>query len=241
MTSDMKFEALVFSQNVNVLNDLLAIMEDLPIDVNVCMLPSRAIDLLAQRDFDLLVLDCERGNGVEELAARSRASTGCRKMLIAALPYGADPSNNFSPAGADVLIHKPLTASSTNDFRDLVYSRMVTEWRREPRYAVRWLVAAKDANGRPVPLTMMDISEGGIGLSYTGNVSVADLLTFKLLLPGSNQVIQFDARILWTVRNNMAGAEITNIAAFDGGILRAWLQDKRQGHRQQTEKSLCYS
>jgi hypothetical protein len=158
MTPDMKFEALVVSQNVNVLNDLLEIMEDLPIDVNVCMLPSRATDSLAQRDFDPLVLDCERGNGAEELARRSRASIGCRKMLIAALAHGANPWKNISQAGADVLIHKPLTASSTNDFRDLVYSRMVSEWRRDPRYAVNWLVAAKDASDRPVPLTIWTLA-----------------------------------------------------------------------------------
>jgi hypothetical protein len=240
MITHKKFEALVVSQSVGVLNDLLAIMEELPIDVNVCMTQSRATDLLYQRDFDLLVIDCAQANGAERLARKSRTSTGRRKMLIAALANSPAPWRDLSNAGADVLINKPLTACSANDFHDLVYSRMVKEWRREPRYAVDWLVAAMDSRDRPVPLAMTNISEGGIALSYTGNVRVDDALKFQLLLPGTNQVIRFDARILWTAHDNMAGAEITSIAASESGILRAWLQEKRQG-KPGTAESLCYS
>ena len=238
MTRDMKFEALLVSQNTDVLSDMLQIMDEFSIDVDICMLPSRAADLLAKRHIDLLVLDCERDNGVSEVATASRASGTRRKMTVAALVDGSSATDELTEAGADVLIRKPLNRGSRSDFRNLVYSRMVKEWRREPRYAVRWLVAAQDEGDKAVPVTLMDISERGIGLSHTRNVRVADLLKFRLLLPGTNRIIQFDARVLWTVRNNMAGAEIVSISVANANILREWLEQKRQVRKLEIEDSL---
>jgi hypothetical protein len=77
-----------------------------------------------------------------------------------------------------------------------------------------------------MPVTLMDISEAGIGLYFTGNLVVGDLLKFKLLLPSTNRIVQFAARVLWTLRGNLAGAEFENISAADSSVLHKWLQQK---------------
>src|SRR5438105_12389168 len=104
MTLDMKFEALLVSQNIDVLRDMLEIMDDFSIDVDICMLPSRAADLLAKRHIDLLVLDCERGNGVSEVATACRGSCTRQKMTVAALVESSSGADELTEGGADVLI-----------------------------------------------------------------------------------------------------------------------------------------
>jgi hypothetical protein len=228
MTPDMKFEALLVSQDLQIMQKTLEMMEDLSIDIDICGSPSRALDLLTARNVDLVILDYDEENGTEEIAKTLSRSGGCFKTTIAALVDGSSSGKQITQAGAHVLIQKPLTDNFKSHFRTLVYSRMVWEWRRYPRYAVRWLVAAKDSNNRPVPVTMEDISRAGVGLSFVGKLLVDDILTFRLLLPETNQIIGFDARVLWRLRDNRAGAEFVNISTADADVLDTWLQNRHR-------------
>lgn len=228
MTPDMKFEALLVSQDLQVLRRTLETMEDLSIDVDICGSPSRALDLLTRRNVDLVILDYDEGNGTAEIAKALSKPGGRLKTTIAALVDGSFSGQQITEAGAHVLIQKPLTDNFKSYFRTLVYSRMVWDWRRHPRYAVRWLVAAKDSKDRPVPVTMENISRVGVGLSFVGKLLVDDILTFRLLLPGTNQIIRFDARVLWRLRDNRAGAEFVNISTVDAGVLDTWLQSRHR-------------
>lgn len=241
MTPDMKFEALLISQNLQVLKGVLETMEDLSIEVDVCMSPSRAADLLTTRNVDLVVIDCDKGSGVAEVAKTLGSSGICRKTTIAALVDGPTAGKQLIQEGAHALIQKPLTSNFKNDFRKLVYSKMVREWRQQPRYGVSWLVAAKDTNDRPVPVTMTDISRAGVGLCFTGELLVDDILTFRLLLTGTNQIIQFDARILWTLPDNRAGAKFVRISTVDADVLHGWLQSRHSAKKPTTEQSISVS
>jgi len=230
MTPDMKFEALLVSRDLQILRRTAETMDDLSIDVDICGSPSRAIDLLARRNVDLLILDYDEGNGTAEIAKTFR-SVGCLRMTIAALVDGSISGKQIIEAGAQVLIQKPLSDNFKSDFRALVYSRMVWEWRRHPRYAVRWLVAAKDSKGSPVPVTMQDISRAGIGLSLAEKVPVEAILSFRLLLPGTNQIIRFDARVLWRLSDNRAGAEFVNMSTADAAVLDTWLESRHKARK----------
>jgi PilZ domain len=241
MTPDMKFEALLVSQDLQVLQKTLETMEYLSIDVDICGSPSGALDLLTRRNVDLVILDYDEGNGTAEIARTVSKPGGCLKTTIAALVDSSFSGKQITEAGAHVLIQKPLTNNFNSYFRTLVYSRMVREWRRHPRYAVRWLVAAKDSNNRPVPLTMEDISRAGVGLSFVGKLLVDDILTFRLLLPGTNRIIRFVARVLWKLRDNRAGAEFVNISTDDADVLDTWLQSRHRVKSGGIEETLSLS
>jgi hypothetical protein len=237
MTPDMKFEALLVSQDFQILQRTLETMEGLSIDVDVCGSSSRAFDLLTRRNVDLVILDYDEGNGTAEIA-KTLSNSGARlKTTIAALVDGSPSGKQITEAGAHVLIKKPLTNNFKSYFRTLVYSRMVWDRRRHPRRAIRWLVAAKDQKNGPIPVTMEDISRAGIGLSFIGKLLVNDILTFRLLLPGTNQIIRFDARVLWRLPDNRAGAEFVRISTVDADVLDTWLQSRhrvKNGGIQQT-------
>jgi hypothetical protein len=238
MTPDMKFEALLVSQDLQVLQRTLETMEDLSIDVDVCRSASRAVDLLTKRSFDLVILDCDKGNGVAEIAKTLKSKVNL-KTTIAALVDGPFSGRQIMEAGAHVLMRKPLTHNFNRDFRNVVYSRMVREWRRHPRYAVRWLVAAKDSTDKPVPVTMENISRAGVGLCLVPKLLIGDILTFRLLLPGTNQIIRFDARVLWSLRDHRAGAEFVNISTIDADVLDTWLKSKHRVEDGEIQQAAC--
>jgi CheY-like chemotaxis protein len=237
MTATIKFEALIVSKNLAVLREVLEILEDLSAKVDVCMSPARAVDILHTRNVNLLVLDCDLGNGAAEIMKQSGKLKTCRPMSIVALVDDVVSGKDIIQAGANVLIFKPLTRWSRNDFCKHVYARMVKEWHLGNRYAVRLTVVAKDAKGRSVPITITNISKGGIGMSHCGGLLVADILHCRLCLPGTTQIIEFDARVRWTTRDDKAGANFATISALDDAVLCKWLQQKRQGNMLKTEES----
>lgn len=241
MTSKMQFEALVVSPNLHILRGVLETLEDLPIEVDICMSPSRAADVLAKRNFDLVVIECDEGGGAMGLTETLEDTRDRRKTTIVALVDGLLAGKQVAEAGADVVIEKPLTSNLKSDFCKLVYSRMTREWRQEPRYAVRWLIAAQDTKHQPVQVTMEDISRTGIGLSFVGDLPVNGILTFRLLLPGSDQIIRFDARVLWKSGDNRAGAEFVDISTADADVLADWLQSRHCVKKPATEPAIFLS
>jgi hypothetical protein len=225
MTPDMKFEGLLVSSDIRVLKAMSEIVEDLSIDVDLCISPSRALDVLGKTDIDLLVVDWDENNQSPEIVKTIKNSV-CRRVTIAAIVDRSRSGDDARQAGAHAVIQRPLGSRSKWEFRTFAYSRMVAERREQPRYAVRWLVAAKDLNDRPVPVTVTDISAAGIGLLFTGTIAVGDLLKFRLLLPDTNYIIQCKVRIVWTLRGNIAGAEFENISAPDSRVLHKWLRQR---------------
>jgi PilZ domain len=212
-------------------------MSDLSIDVDLCMMPSRAFELLAKRDVDLLVIDYENENGASELV-KSLGNLVARKMTVAALVDSPSLGEKVRQAGVHALVPKPLTSQCKTDFRYQVYSRMIHEWREQPRYGVNWLVAATDASDRPVPVRMIDISEKGVGLLFTGKLPVGEVLRFKVLLPGTNQIVRFDARVLWTL-GNRAGADFVNISSDHSAVLRQWFRSRHQVKKPDNQSATC--
>ena len=56
-------------------------------------------------------------------------------------------------------------------------------------------------------------------------------MTLRVLLPGTNQIIHLEARILWTLHDNRAGAEFVRISTIDADILDGWLKSR---HKRET-------
>ena len=152
MTPNLSFESLLVSQDVQVLRSMSRIMEDLSIQVDVCMLSSRARDLLGKRDIDLLVVDWDTKGGPDLVKTKSR--TAGREMTIVAVVNQVIAGDLALQAGAHTVIYTPFTTKSNAEFRSHVYFRMVTERRRRHGDVITSLVAAADLDGNPVPVTM---------------------------------------------------------------------------------------
>ena len=79
---------------------------------------------------------------------------------------------------------------------------------------------------RTIEVTVLDIGDGGIGLTTKAELIVGDVLSFRLLLPGSAREIYVQIRVLWTGNFGRAGCEFLRIPPVDLTILHDWLKDK---------------
>lgn len=221
MTSDMAFECLLVSRDPGVVCVMNKLLDNLSISTKVCFSTSKAFDQLAGRNTDLVIVDWDDDSA--ELLAGIRKSNGWRKPTVVALS-----PDDCTVRGADIVLPKPVTDKSGARSLKAAYSRMLYDHRRHTRYALMSRVMATDERGRSVEATILDIGDGGVGLSTKEEFAVGDVLSFRLLLPGAERAIYIQARVQWTREYGAIGCEFLRIPPVDLNILHDWLKSKNQ-------------
>jgi hypothetical protein len=222
MTPDMAFECLVVSRDPAVFGAIDRLLRSLSICTNICLRSSRAFKLLTKGGTDLVVIDWE-GEASSELLHEIWKSGRTRKPTIVAISALDCPI-----PGAHVVLRKPVTAESGAKALKSAYFRMLQDHRVHARHPLMMTLKASDETNRTVPVTITNISDGGVGLNTKVELTIGDILSFRLLLPGLNRDIYVQVRVLWTREYGAAGCEFLRIPPVDVDILHDWLKGKSQ-------------
>lgn len=220
MTPDMAFECWLVSPDPCVFGALSPLLRDLSIATNVYPDASRLASRLNEGSTDLLVVDVDASDCLKAIRAVREAS-GYQKPTVLAVSRSP-----YEVAGADVLLRKPITQESGIRSLKAAYSRMLRDFRRHTRFALMHPTLATDENGTPIPVTVTNIGEGGVGFTSTRKLLIGSTLSFAATLPGLGNRIQVRARILWTRDYGAAGAEFVQMPPFDIHLLHAWLDSR---------------
>lgn len=221
MTADMAFECLLITRDPQVFSIMSRILRDFSICTDVCLSSSKAVKLLGKRGTDLIVIDWEEDSShfLQELWN----SPNWQKTTVVAIS-----SQNRRVPGAHIVLGKPVTGESGRASMKIAYSRMLQDYRRHARYALMARVIAIDDRNRTVPVTILDIGDGGVGVSSKEDFVVGDALSFRLLLPAAKRDINIQARVLWIQGSGRVGCEFLRIPPVDLNILHDWLKQKVQ-------------
>jgi len=218
MTPDMAFECLLVTRDATVFSTVSRILRDLSICTDVCLSSSKAVTLLDKGSTDLLVVDWEEDTS-SELLHEIWKSGNWQKPTVVAIS-----SLDRGLPGVHVVLKKPLTDESSRKSLRFAYSIMLHDYRRHARYALMTSVTARDDRDRTVPVTVMDIGDGGVGLRSEQEFVVGAVLSFPLRLPDEKRDIHIQARVLWTGELGRVGCEFLRVPPVDLNILHDWLK-----------------
>ena len=220
MTPDMAFECVLVSKDANVVSIMTKTLEDLAISTNVCPTREGAVDYLSEGATDLVIVDWQKDSSV---LLHHITQSFFRKPVVMVVSDTASPTPE-----AQLFLRKPLSVSSSDQSLRQAYSKLLQEYREHTRCALVGSVIAKNQYDRSVPITLTNISAGGVGFSIQDKELLlrGDLLSFPVLLPGTEITIQVEGRVLWMREYGAAGCEFANIAHGDHCILEAWLEQK---------------
>jgi hypothetical protein len=220
MTSEMAFECLFVSSDADLFRIAAGILRQLSISIEICLRSSNAFDILGTGTTDLVVIDWE-GEESAELVHRIWTDQHRKKpTIIAVLPTRA------SVPGAHLTITKPVSSESGEQCFRAAYSRMLIDHRRHARHVLVRPVIATAENGREMLITVIDIGDGGVGLSTKEKLEVGEVLSFRLLLPDTTREILIQARIVWGREYSRFGCEFVRIPPTDLIILHDWLTER---------------
>jgi hypothetical protein len=222
MTPDNAFECLLVSRDPGLFSTMSRILRDLSISVEVCLSSAKACQLMGKNSAELIVIDWE-GEDSSELLQKIRTGRACKTPTVMAIS-----SLDRRVPGAHVVLKKPVTIESGTRSLRSAYSRMLMDYRRHARFALMMPVVAQRDDGRPISLTVVDIGDGGVGLSTKETLNIGDSLSFRLQLPRAERDILIQVRILWTRDYGRVGCEFLRIPPVDLTILLGWLKGKSQ-------------
>jgi hypothetical protein len=183
---------------------------------------SKAFPELAGGTTDLVVIDWEGESSSELLRDIWKSSVTKKPIIVAVSTLGAPIP------GAHIVVKKPVTAESGTKSLKAAYSIMLLDHRRHARYPLMISVEAADDSNRTVPVRITDIGDGGIGLVAKVDLIVGDILSLRLLLPGSIRGIYIQVRVLWTRDYGHVGCEFLRIPPVDLNILHGWITRRSQ-------------
>jgi hypothetical protein len=221
MTPDMAFECLLVSRDPGVVCIMNKLLGNLSISTNICLTSTRAIDQLSGGSTDLVVVDCEDESA--EFLRNIQKSANWHKPTVVAVS-----STDYPVHGAHVVVHKPATEASVAKALKAAYTRMLYDYRRHARYAMMSSVKVTGANSQPEDVTITNIGDGGVGLSSKKEFAIGEMLSFHLLLPGTERAIYVEARVQWSRNYGVLGCEYVRIPPVDLNILHDWLINKAQ-------------
>jgi hypothetical protein len=222
MTPDNAFECLLVSRDPGVFSTMSRILRDLSISMEVCLSSAKACELLDKKSSDLIVIDWE-GEDSSELLDKIWNGGMWKIPTVVAIS-----TLDCRVPGAHMLLKKPLTIESGARSLRSAYCRMLMDYRQHARFALMIPLMAERANGRSIPITVVDIGDGGVGLSTKENLNVGESLSFRLQLPHAHRDILIEVRVLWTREYGRVGCEFLRIPPVDLTILLEWLKGKSQ-------------
>ena len=220
MTPEMAFECVLMSTDPHVLRIVNRTLIDLAITTQICFQASHAKRAIAEGGMDLLVIDLVDESSSEFLREIWKAGLKHKPTIVGI-------SNQYQRiTGVHVKLEKPLTADSALKSLKEAYSRMLVDYRLHTRCALMTPVTAMDDNNRVIPLTVMDIGSGGVGLLVREELQIGQILTFRLLLPGASKTIHIEGRVVWVRDFGRTGCEFVRVPPVDLNILHDWLKKR---------------
>jgi hypothetical protein len=222
MTPEMAFECLLVSSDIKLVNVMSRLLEELSVCTSLCLNPSKASSRLQEASPELIVIDWEEARKAAELLQEIWGSKRPRKPTVVAI------SSLDRVPGAHLLLRKPVTLASGAISLRAAYFRMLQDHRLHTRYVLMRSITVTNQNERAMAVTIADIGDGGVGLRFKGELKIADVVSFHLLLPGAEREIYIQARVLWVLEGSAAGCEFVRIPPVDAEILRSWLKLKSQ-------------
>jgi CheY-like chemotaxis protein len=219
MTEDMAFECLLVSRDPSVVSIMDKLLGDLAISTKVLPTPATAAEYLAEGYTDLVIVDWQK-DSPEFLQHIKRSGRPQKPTVMVVSDISTPVPGTYS------LLRKPITVESCVQPLKQTYSKLLQDYRQHTRCSIMRSLIARNQYGRSVPIVVENIGEGGVGLRAREFLSLRDVLSFSLLLPGTEMPLEIDVRVLWLRQYGAAGCEFVSISQADRRRLHDWVEQK---------------
>lgn len=174
---------------------------------------------------DLIVLDLQLrpGGGVDLLRTLQKTEGLGPVVVFSGTIASADTARELGGLGVAGYINEYTAAQ--NILPALAPHLFPDHYRRRatPRVALGIPVAYRFGN-TIATATMVNVSQGGLGIRTTNLLEVGTSIKVRFRLPGTAREVDAEAFVAWVERKLGMGAQFSNVAAEDQKIIDAFVQ-----------------
>jgi len=202
----MALETLLLSADREVIRVLHRVLQDSGIDLLLTPTANDAIDLLARRKFDAVVVDSSL-EGASDAVSRLRQGNSNRTAIVFAV-VGQDGSMREAFGfGSNFVLEKPLSLERAGRTFRAALGLMVRERRRYFRLDVEIPVVLELADGMMESLVTTNLSEGGLAVHAAHRLTAGARLKIRLSLP-NERPIECRGEIAWSTDDGRCGMKM---------------------------------
>jgi len=227
----MKLNALLMCREHTSLQTLVAALDQLAVDEEVCVSEEEAMELLALERYSALIVDFDLPGAVQ-VARMARLAPAQRRPVVFAMIDALTDVGSAFQAGANFVLYKPLVWDQV--LRSLRAGRvfMQTDRRRSPRRKAQSIVYLRFGDVCPVPALVTEISEDGLSVQASEPLPVFEL-PLRFILPGTNYTIEGTGEVNWADDDGRAGIFFSQLTPAARRQLKAWIgkNQRRQSSR----------
>ncbi len=222
----MNLDSLLISGDAALLGVLRPALENISVDVEVCAESKPGNDLLAQRKYDAVIIDCDDlPDGVDLLRAIRQTQSNARSVAFAVV-NGKTTTQEAFQSGANFVLQKPLTLLHATRCLNAALNFMVREQRRYYRHPVEIPLRIALANNQELAATTTNVSEGGMAIRFVGKLLQGAQAQLRFTLPGVNISLELKGQVAWADGTGHAGVRFVEVPQSSQYQLEKWLTDR---------------
>lgn len=221
----MTLDSLLVSRDLDVVRVLRSTLEKLAINVEVTPGARAGGESLCKSKFDAVIVDCDDVLGGIDVLRGLRSTASNKSAVSFAILNGKTTTHEAFEYGANFVLQKPLTSSTTLRCFNTAMSFMVRERRRYFRCPLEMLTLPE---GQDVKTVTSNLSEGGMAVKLPNAKPNTLLSKVHFMLPGTHSAMEPKGEIVWSDGRGQAGIRFVDLPDNSQQQLEIWLMRRME-------------
>lgn len=222
----MALQALLLSRDPEVHRTLRRVLDAVNIELEVCDNPEQARMALTRRKYDALLVDCDDTNKGPAILRELRKGKSNKSCIAFALVHGQTTVQQAFEMGANFVLDKPISLERAMRSVRAAQGLIMRERRRYHRHLLRATGAILVDSGAELPVSITNISQGGISIECARQLDEGGAARLKFLLPGAKRSLEIKGEVMWSNPEGQAGIRFQVLPVEAKKELESWL-DRR--------------
>jgi PilZ domain len=197
------------------------------ISAHVALTSWAARKVMMEKEFDVLVVDFDEPEASEVVDSWCTRGPNASKVVMV-LGTSSETLKLARQKHSHFVMQKPLNGLVMVRTLKIAFSVLMKKRRAEVRLVANLhaLGIFQQANGpnKDVPLTLVDISQGGACVKSLGPLPVQKHLDLAFRLSLSGELIQLAGKVVWSEPNGFSGIRFTSVPTKAAKLLNAWVE-----------------
>ena len=221
----MALQALLLSTDAEVQRTIRRALDTVNIDLQVCHSAEEADNVLKRRKYDSVLVDCDIRNAPKVLRDMRKGKSN-KSCIAFALINQATTIQQAFEMGANFVLDKPLAMDRTTRSVRAAQGLILRERRRYHRYLVNATGTIIVDAGTEVPVSITNISEGGISIECARHLDERGAARLKFTLPGARKPLEIKGEIAWSGTDGRAGIRFQVLPIAAKEALEEWMEKR---------------
>src|ERR1700760_4021708 len=201
----MALQALLLSRDPEVHRTLRRILDSANIDLDLSNNADQARQILQRRKYDALLVDCDDMPHGPQVLRELRLGKSNKSCIAFALVNGKTNIQQAFEMGANFVLDKPIALDRATRSVRAAQGLIMRERRRYHRHLVKATGAIIVDAGAEIPISITNISHGGISIECSRRLDHGGAAKLKFNLPGAKRAIEVKGEVMWSTPEGKSG------------------------------------